>query len=415
MIKDVLPHPSPEITNRHFAKVVKFSESPIGKSSETIIQRNPRYQISEAELRERMYLSGDGTSSVEKPLPQIYLSRGREAAAASEPVLLPKQLQDGSTYQVIGIIGVKALGLRDLHSTAGQDYRKSSLGVAGVTETTIDMNIGDFLSEDGASVGDFIALLSIPKEVFFQHFEDPKIGGSGGKLYADHLREAWAADEEYKSRDYIDGLVRITDPERLDYRTFTNPYLLLSSALWLQAEMKANGKEKFREYYDLPEGYADHLDGQIRLDQDKLENVGSHPDEQAIVQAQARLLAFIITRNYAIALQQSVNTSFSNKDIGNLGKLHDFLLAMNQLVPGKKEEGGMIVDPELPMTNYSFSQLAMDMFLDVKGGSYLNPTEFVSMCEYLSDKFEVAIDGQKLIDERRKKDEAPPSPFNIEL
>ncbi len=415
MIEDVLPHPTPEISNRHPARVVRFIESPIGISSETEVSLNPRYVISEEELRQKMYLSGEGESSTVEPFPRIPLSRGRESGSSLEPILVPKKLSDGSTYQVVGVIGLKALGLRELGSTTSQDYRSSSLGVVGVTEAMIDVNVGDFLSEDGASVGDYLAVVSTPKEVFLSHFEDPKIGGEGGALYAKHLRDAWSADDEYKDRKYIDGIARITDPERLDYRTFTNPYLLLSSALWLQKELQANGEEKFVEYYNLPVGYADHLKGVIEFDKDKLEDLDNNQDLGKTIQSHARLLTYIITRNYAIALKSGVNTSFSNKDIGNLGKLHDFPLAMNHLVESSEKSGEMVVDPTLPMTRKSFSDLAIDMFLDKKGGSFLEHDDFIKMCDFLSDKYGVAIDGRALVEERETKDKQSGGGFAFNL
>ncbi|MBP9819558.1 hypothetical protein KBC79_02350 [Candidatus Woesebacteria bacterium] len=414
MIKEI-PHPSPNFSDQHLARVVRFLESPIGKSEQVHIALNSRYLISEAELRERMYLSGQGTKSEEKPLPQITMTRGREAGSALEPVLLPKRLADGSTYDVVGIISVKGLGLRDLRWVAAQSHRKSSMGVVGITETMIDVNVGELLTEDGASIGDYIAILSVPKEVFFQHFEDSETGGSGGKTYAAHLRKFWQNDAEYRNRDFIHGIARITDPERLDVRTFIDPVLLLRSASWLQAELSANGIDKFCEYYCLPPGYADHLQYMLPQEGELREDIQLEQNVAHIVSAQARLLAYIITRNYAVALRNGINTSFSYKDIGNLGKLHDFPLAMNKYATTQDTHTREEADAYVRMTTYSFEQLVTGVFFNNGVQSYLTHHSFVAMCSHLSKHYQVVIDAENMIELAESLHKPRQSSFVIEL
>ncbi len=414
MIKEI-PHPSPNFSDQHLARVVRFLESPIGKSEQVHIALNARYLISEAELRERMYVSGQGTKSEEKPLPQITMTRGREAGSALEPVLLPKRLADGSTYHVVGIISVKGLGLRDLRWVAAQSHRKSSMGVVGITEAMIDVNVGELLTEDGAVVGDYIALLSVPKEVFFQHFEDAETGGSGGRTYAAHLRRFWRNDAEYRNRDFIHGIVRITDPERLDVRTFINPVLLLRSAAWLQAEMSANGKARFCEYYSLPLAYADHLQHRLPHESELGESSQSHHQVPETLSAQARLLAFIITRNYAVALRNGINTSFSYKDIGNLGKLHDFPLAMNKYATTQDTHTREEADAYVRMTTYSFEQLVTGVFFNSGAQSYLTHDSFVAMCSHLNKHYQVKIDAENMIELAESLHKLRQSSFVIEL
>lgn len=420
-------HPTEAFSRRTESPMIPFENSPIARSVQTEYISNPTYGIEKDGLYRILYLPAgknvvtEGGITRMVPLPVAPLSRGREYGSSLEPVLIESKLGLNKGYKTLGIITLKGMGLRFLEHALSHSYRTGSSGVLGIEESQLDANMGDILFQEGASVGNAIGIIVTSKEAFLEHFEDPKIGGEEGKQYARLMREAWEDEEkEYKKdpdgnidqyRPSIPAIARITDPERLDPRTFGDVNklipiaLLTSSAKWLQMEYKINGKEEFLKRYQLPESYIGHLELEItdpyEIDQGK---EASERDIQ-IAKSHAKLLTYMIARNYAICLREGVDTSFAQKDIGNLGKLHDFPLSLNFLVKG--ESGDMVVDPELPLLKNSFKTLVNDIFL--REGSLISRNEMAEVLDEVSKRTGVKIETSEIIEEpsQMKKDESP--------
>jgi hypothetical protein len=305
---------------------------------------------------------------------------------------------------------IKGLGISNLSRLESKRPYGSSMGVLGATEAAVDIGISEVLSDEGANVGDYLALISVPRVAFLQHYKDPRTGGETGKAYAEHLIQNWKNDPEYIGRKYIDGMVRLTDPERLHSSTFESPERLLNSARWLQAEYRANSKDDFDAYYQLPSALSAHLEYTLGLTQEEINDPANQKKVENLAKAQARLLAYIIMRNYVIAIKNEIDTSFSQKDIGNLGKLHDFPIAFDRVVEVTKWKGkGLLdrkkevtykVDPSLSMTRSSFDTLVSFVLFSGGTGSFLSEKSFLQMGEHLNRIHGVNENWQAMLEAR---------------
>lgn len=277
--------------------VVPFRE--IGTMEGISMEVNRFYQIGAKELANHLYLPvkrGRGTEVVFSG--SKYNTRGREVGDIGKPVVI----QDKNGYQTVGIITSKGSGLRNPEESGDLVYHKGSAGLLGIEEATLDAGFGNILRENGANIGDCLAIIRIPPTMFMDF-----LLRSGADEYAKVLKS-----NGFEERTLIPVIVRLTDPERLE-DVFNNLRNTLISALWMGAEYRINGKERYLQRYQLPENYTTHL---------KDLSESTFGDNEA--KNHAKLLLFMIIRDYVISEQLHLNVDFSERQIGNMGKLHDF-------------------------------------------------------------------------------------------
>lgn len=291
---------------------VPFELSPIASHPDTSIILNQKYFAQDEDpqhLLQHIWVPGYGTYAEQVTFFGVEPgTRGRELGNAANPVFI-KDRRTG--YYTLGILTLKAAGMRNLTTAPGEILemqKPASAGVSGIDEVFKDAGYGDVLYDEGASIGNTVALISTSKEAFLTHYRSPNHGGLAGGEYARLVTEAWKNDHEY--RPSINMQIRLTDPERIGFGFFTEERHMWTSAEWMQVELKANSQERFDARYGIPPGWSDHL-----------LSVTRSPEVAA---DQARLLSYIIIRNYALAARLNINTSFKLKEHGSLGKLHDF-------------------------------------------------------------------------------------------
>lgn len=292
-------------------RAVRFETSPLATHPDTQVLLNDKFDLSRnpAELLQYLWMPGYGEWSEKIPFfgsgPG---TRGREIGDAGYPFFITNK---STGYQDLGILTLKAGGMRWLDKAIPEIEgmtHPASAGVSGINESLRDIGFGDMLDDEGAVVGNTVAIIRTSKEAYLQHYEAGHLVGEHGQAYAAKMRQSWEDDHEY--RPSINMQIRHTDPERMAFGFFTQPPLLITSADWMKVELAHNSTPLFVEHYDLPSGYVDHL----------LQPV----DDAQYACGQARLLAYTLIRNFALAKRLQLDASFKLKEMGNLGKLHDF-------------------------------------------------------------------------------------------
>ena len=373
-----------------------FADSPISEYLErhpSSYNINPIYGINLSDILRHMRLAGSGAKSTFSVFPgseHVAMSRGRETGDANQPVFIPEKAPVAE-YYTLGILSVKALGLRDLsraHVDSDLSAHKGDTGIASVSEIMIDANIGDLLVSAGAVVGNAVAVIRLPVEVFLAHYQDPQLGGEEGLHYANSLIAQWGDNPPIN----IPAMIRITDPLRLHHATFSTPYLLYQSSRWIQAELAHNGLEKFSTRYNIPDKYLTFLlDGSMDNADITNETTAESANTKTVAFAKsgARLLSYVICRNYVICLREHIDASFDPKDIGNCGRLHDFAISLDSNIANLGGGGNT------QHATQTFKSLVEEVILSES--SVLKKHELISILEEIAQIEDHTFDPETIV------------------
>ncbi len=357
----IIHHDNFSTTREEESSAIRLLETKLASQVEA--KPNPFYRLNSEDLKKLVLLPvAEGFGETVVFYGTEYASRGREIGDSRHAV----EIEDINGYKTIGIVTVKGVGLRDPLNEGDYTYGGSA-GLLGIDETTIDAGMGNFLRECGADIGDSIGLLRLPTKEFLQFLE-----AHGATEYASVLRK-----NEFEQRDVVPAMVRLSDPERLG-DVFESKQSMHTSAMWMAAELTSNGKASFIARYDVPEEYLTQL-----------ENLTTETFTDAAAQNHARLLTWLIARNYAICLKNKVSADFSERQIGNLGKLHDFAATLDQ--------------PEADGVNQSTTSTFTTLLAEtvIAKGKFLDEDEITKILSKVEEIFELDLTSEKNIVEEK--------------
>ncbi len=289
------------------------------------ININPGYTITQEDLLDYLFIAGNPETTQLYSLPKTILSRGRETGRTDKAVIL----SDKSGYGHVGCLLTKGLSLRWLldaqyFKAKTKDPNPIIPGLTLFDEMFLETYIGDTLEDMGAHIGITIATLKISFRDLKQMYSSQ---GVLGQRYAEILSNVMSA-KHLIDDDLVCASVRLTDPTRIDCEYFAffdeDGKLLpesfdqmVSSYLWLKEEFEFNQYEKFKDKFNVPEQYIRHF--QKPTDKISTNDMIEH----------AKFLLFVISRNFAQVMKTPFDAWFDQKDIGNLGRLHDFAISLD--------------------------------------------------------------------------------------